>query len=381
MDYGEDNLDSVAPDYRQSDAVDDYQDESDWDEEADEIPEPAQAADDRQEFEDDYDGYEDDPEDEVSSRAEDDQGAESEYDADYEDEYVDDSDDEAGSDRSEPGLGNLDDDIDEFSMTAGERIGYEGKPRPAPARQTSLFDDEEEQLPEPREAKPGLKSLFSAFNRKKAGPAAQPQPQQSKSATAAEVAPEPEPVAAEEPPEEAPVSVMRPRPEPEPEPEQAPARQPAAESSYVGEPSEVLVINIMAREGREFRGDDLMHALITAGLKFGDMNIFHQRLGKDKHSPVIFSVANILNPGTFDLNTMDSFTTVGISFFLALPSPINNLDALEKMLASAEQIRSALDGELKDDSRNGMTAQTIEHYRQRVRDFELRQLKAAGGRG
>ncbi|MBT7227784.1 MAG: hypothetical protein HN872_14420, partial [Gammaproteobacteria bacterium] len=56
-------------------------------------------------------------------------------------------------------------------------------------------------------------------------------------------------------------------------------------------------------------------------------------------------------------------------------------DAFEQMLGVAQDIRDTLDGDLKDDHRNGMTAQTIEHYRQRVRDFELRRLKAVAARG
>ena len=47
------------------------------------------------------------------------------------------------------------------------------------------------------------------------------------------------------------------------------------------------------------------------------------------------------------------------------------------MLKTSLQIKGALDGELKDDHRNVMTAQTVEHYRQRIRDYELRRLKAA----
>ena len=124
-----------------------------------------------------------------------------------------------------------------------------------------------------------------------------------------------------------------------------------------------------------------MHAVITSGLKFGEMNIFHYRYGNDSNGPVIFSLANILNPGTFDLNNMAEFSTIGVSMFLALPAASNNYDAFEHMLEVAQQLCSLLDGELKDDHRNVMTVQTIEHYRQRVRDFELRQLKAAGSRG
>ena len=147
------------------------------------------------------------------------------------------------------------------------------------------------------------------------------------------------------------------------------------------ERSEVLVLNVVAKDGRVFAGDDLLEVLITSGLKFGDMNIFHKRLSKEHQNMVIYSVANMLNPGTFDLNNMDDFTTLGISFFLALPTAINNLDAFEKMLGVAQEIRDTLDGDLKDDHRNGMTGQTIEHYRQRIRDFELRRLKAAAARG
>ena len=146
----------------------------------------------------------------------------------------------------------------------------------------------------------------------------------------------------------------------------------------VSQPAEVLVCNVMASEGSELHGDDLLEALITSGLKFGEMNIFHKRFRGTTNGPVIFSVANILNPGTFDLNAMAEFRTIGVSLFLALPSPINNLEAFEQMLDVAIHLKESLDGELKDDHRNVMTAQTIEHYRQRIRDFELRQLRAAG---
>lgn len=296
---------------------------------------------------------------------------------------------------------------DDFSMTAGERIGFNSEA----LAQSGLFDEIDE-LPE-EEPKPKRKSLFSFFERKAKPVPAQEPVQLEPVATETIAEPAPEPIAELAPVPE-PELIAEPAPEPipqaeiiqtsgtiealpfadeavpEPEPEQyaepidelervraTAAPEPVPESL---EPSEVIVINVMAKRGRVFAGDDLLHLLITAGLKFGDMNIFHKRLSNDSQGPIIFSVANILNPGTFDLNNMEEFTTLGISLFLALPSPINNLDAFEKMLDVAQQIRDTLDGELKDDHRNGMTAQTIEHYRQRVRDFELLCLRTAGAR-
>jgi FtsZ-interacting cell division protein ZipA len=46
------------------------------------------------------------------------------------------------------------------------------------------------------------------------------------------------------------------------------------------------------------------------------------------------------------------------------------------MLQTAQDLVRSIDGELRDDQRNMMTGQTIEHYRQRVRDFELRRLRS-----
>jgi len=146
------------------------------------------------------------------------------------------------------------------------------------------------------------------------------------------------------------------------------------------EPAEVLVVNVMSKEGGLFRGAELLQALITTGLKHGDMDIFHKHADHANDDAIVFSVANILNPGTFDLSDMDGFSTRGVSLFFSMPATIGNLEAFEQMLKTAQQIRGALDGELKDDHRNVMTAQTIEHYRQRIHDFELRTLKSTQAR-
>ena len=65
---------------------------------------------------------------------------------------------------------------------------------------------------------------------------------------------------------------------------------------------------------------------------------------------------------------------------MTLPNVVNNMMAFEQMLATARKVQAALDAELKDDNRSVMTAQTVEHYRQRIRDFELQELKNANSR-
>ncbi len=304
-------------------------------------------------------------------------------DAQGEDEYV-----EQTEADEEPESFDADSDVDEFSMTAGERIGG-NPPASAEIKQSGLFDDDDVDgvASKPRKGR----SLFSMFGRKSGQRQETPEREEQQVAaptvdgyeTAERVQREIEDtVVAEAVEQEAFVED-----EVADELDQKRAVTEAHDSDVPQpqheefEHSEVLVLNVTAKDGRVFAGDDLLHILIMSGLKFGDMNIFHKRLSKDNQGAVIFSVANMLNPGTFDLNNMDEFTTLGISFFLALPTPINNLDAFEQMLAVAQDIRDTLGGDLKDDHRNGMTAQTIEHYRQRIRDFELRRLKAVAARG
>ncbi len=278
--------------------------------------------------------------------------------------------------------------MDEFSMTAGERIGYNA-PVVDAAKRSRLFDESDEYR-EPAVAKPGKsRSLFSVFGAKSSQTEEETETNLMLCLETGSVTVEQshEDVEADLESREVEQQQAQPSADFVDEPNEADlalAFEEIEKSQQQGdtvEHPEVLVINITAKPGRVFIGDDLLHGLITAGLKFGAMNIFHKRLGKENQSAVIFSVTNMLKPGTFDLNNMEEFTTLGISFFLALPAPINNLNALEQMLDIAQAIRDTLDGEIKDDHRNAMTAQTIEHYRQRVRDFELRRLKAVAARG
>jgi cell division protein ZipA len=85
-------------------------------------------------------------------------------------------------------------------------------------------------------------------------------------------------------------------------------------------------------------------------------------------------MANMVKPGSFDMAAMDSFNTPGVSLFMQLPGSPDRMKRLDLMIDTAQALKEALDAELKDEDRSVLTRQTIEHCRQRVRDFELRQL-------
>ena len=57
-----------------------------------------------------------------------------------------------------------------------------------------------------------------------------------------------------------------------------------------------------------------------------------------------------------------------------LPGPEDSMQAYEAMLETARCLVKNLGGELRDQTHSVATKQTLEHYRQRIRDFERRQL-------
>lgn len=139
------------------------------------------------------------------------------------------------------------------------------------------------------------------------------------------------------------------------------------------EAREVIVINVLAAQGESFSGTALQKLFEACGLVHGDMDIYHRHEAEDTISPVQFSVANAVQPGTFTPNNVEAMTTPGISFFMSMPGPTSALQAFDFMLETAQCVVRNLGGELKDERRSVMTAQTIEHCRQRIREYERKQ--------
>ncbi|ALI05698.1 MULTISPECIES: cell division protein ZipA [Pseudomonas] len=150
-------------------------------------------------------------------------------------------------------------------------------------------------------------------------------------------------------------------------------RTPSADKDQA-QAEEVLVISVICRDPAGFKGPALLQNILESGLRFGEMDIFHRHESMAGNGEVLFSMANAVKPGVFDLDDIDHFSTPAVSFFLGLPGPRHPKQAFDVMVAAARKLSQELNGELKDDQRSVLTAQTIEHYRQRIVEFERRAL-------
>ena len=136
-------------------------------------------------------------------------------------------------------------------------------------------------------------------------------------------------------------------------------------------PQLILQINIVARSG-PFTGDQILAAMDQVEMQAGEHNIFHRRDNRVRGGKprVLFSLASMVEPGSFPLKKMKDFTTPGLTLFTQLPGPRDGLLVYSDMLYVAERLARLLDARLKDEQRSTLTKQTIEHTRERIAEHK-----------
>jgi len=144
-------------------------------------------------------------------------------------------------------------------------------------------------------------------------------------------------------------------------------------------PSKILQINVVAR-GEPFSGERIQAACREVELVPGDMSIFHRHLAGGRKPKVLFSMASLVEPGTFPMDSMGAFHTPGLTLFAQLPGPRDGLAIFSDMLFTAERLATLLAGELQDGTHSALTRQTVEHMREGIlehrRQIQLARKKA-----
>ncbi len=140
-------------------------------------------------------------------------------------------------------------------------------------------------------------------------------------------------------------------------------------------PVKIIQLAVVPNDG-EFYGDDILCVVQEVGLELGEMDIFHKYGGDPEKHQAIYSMASMVEPGTFPVDDMDGFSTPGLTLFTRLPGPKDGLTIFTEMLYAAEQLADLLDGELRDETHSALSKQTIGHIREEIQEHH-RQLQLA----
>ncbi len=133
----------------------------------------------------------------------------------------------------------------------------------------------------------------------------------------------------------------------------------------------IITLHICARNNEQISGGELFRIFNERSYEFGEMDIFHSRFD----GITIFSIVNMVEPGSFDLASMDEFSTPGISLFLRLPGPLAADVAFDVLLNEAREIASQLDAVILDASRSTLTLQMERHIHEELKQFDFKQKR------
>jgi cell division protein ZipA len=135
------------------------------------------------------------------------------------------------------------------------------------------------------------------------------------------------------------------------------------------DPHRVVVLNVMTNGDQLFSGQAVRDAVTRSGFEYGDWQIFHYYSPAHVNAPPLFSLANMVKPGSFDLERMSDMTTAGLSLFMVPAGEDEDIVTFDTMLAKTRQLAEALGGEVRDARRSVLTRQAIGLIREQLNEW------------
>ena len=125
----------------------------------------------------------------------------------------------------------------------------------------------------------------------------------------------------------------------------APAAPAAASTGDAGEHQRIVTIRVCALGETRWPGKDLMAALEQLGLAHGRYQVFHRNHADGRS---VFCVGSLVEPDSFDLTRMPQEEFRGVTLFAVLPGPIEPLQTIDALFATARGLAERLSGMVQD---------------------------------
>ncbi|HZF25605.1 MAG TPA: cell division protein ZipA C-terminal FtsZ-binding domain-containing protein [Steroidobacteraceae bacterium] len=140
----------------------------------------------------------------------------------------------------------------------------------------------------------------------------------------------------------------------------------------------IITLRLAAPPLERFEGRRLIEALQGAGLQHGKFSIFHRTTAE---GATVFSVASLVEPGTFDLERVEGRRFPGVTLFAVLPGPLEAAALVEEMITAGKRLAEELQGVLQDERGAALNTQRLSDLRADVGAWQARAQSAGTSRG
>ena len=128
----------------------------------------------------------------------------------------------------------------------------------------------------------------------------------------------------------------------------------------------LIYLTLVSKQGW-ISGRVILDALDAEGFRPGLMQLYYWR--RDVEPSVVFGVANMVEPGVLDPDTLPETEAPGLVPFMSIPGNATSaFRTLDTMVAIGRRLALRLDATLCDETRSTLTAQTENHLREKVAD-------------
>lgn len=143
----------------------------------------------------------------------------------------------------------------------------------------------------------------------------------------------------------------------------------------------IASINIVSINESGFTGRAIDQAAHRVGMEFGPMNIYHLKNSDPTGSRDLFSLANLYQPGEFDLKRIVDFTTDGLTLFMSVPHAAHPEQVFERMIDAAKTLCRLLGGDLRDQQQRPLSDRGLQAIRAQIERLagEMREQGIAPG--
>lgn len=132
----------------------------------------------------------------------------------------------------------------------------------------------------------------------------------------------------------------------------------------------ILMLYLRPAYGPTFIGPNIVLNANVVGMRYGDLQIFHHYGAGDLRTErALFSLANMFEPGHFDMQRIEAFQTAGLVMFLNLPAALDGPVAFELFLSTAQRLAEGLQAELLVEPKTPLDSASIDHLRRIAAQF------------